>query len=119
MRFLADENFPGPAIEALRASGYDVAWVRTDAPGSTDDAVLARAVSEQRVLLTFDTDFGYLALKAGLPSSCGIILFRALTSSPQSLAELAVTTLASRDDWSGQFAVVQERRIRMRRLQPR
>jgi hypothetical protein len=36
MRFLANENFPLDAVEALRRSGHDVGWVRTDAPGSTD-----------------------------------------------------------------------------------
>ena len=36
MRFLADENFPGDAVTALRTSGHDVLWIRTDAPGITD-----------------------------------------------------------------------------------
>jgi hypothetical protein len=26
MRLLADENFPKPIVEALRASGHDVLW---------------------------------------------------------------------------------------------
>ncbi len=51
----------------LRHDGHDVAWVRTDAPGSTDQQVLARAVAEDRILLTFDKDFGDLAFRAGLP----------------------------------------------------
>ena len=29
MRLLADENFPKPIIEALRAEGHDVLWART------------------------------------------------------------------------------------------
>jgi Domain of unknown function (DUF5615) len=36
VNFLANENFPLDAVEALRALGHDVAWVRTDAPGSTE-----------------------------------------------------------------------------------
>jgi predicted nuclease of predicted toxin-antitoxin system len=52
MRFLADENFPGDAVTALRAVGHDVAWIRADAPGSSDADVLARAVEEVRILLT-------------------------------------------------------------------
>ena len=43
MRFLADENFPGDAVTALRTSGQDVLWIRTDAPGITDQDVLARS----------------------------------------------------------------------------
>jgi hypothetical protein len=33
MRFLTNENFPGAAVRALQASGHDVVWVRTAAPG--------------------------------------------------------------------------------------
>jgi predicted nuclease of predicted toxin-antitoxin system len=52
MRFLANENFPGDAVDRLKAAGHDVAWVRTVAPGSSDEAVLARAVREERIVLT-------------------------------------------------------------------
>ena len=31
MRLLADENFPGDAVTALRAAGHDVLWIRTEA----------------------------------------------------------------------------------------
>lgn len=61
MRFLADENFPGAAVGALRAMGRDISWVRALSPGMTDPDVLAWALREQRVLLTFDKDFGELA----------------------------------------------------------
>jgi hypothetical protein len=54
MRILANENFPGDAVMALRARGHDVAWVRTDAPGSDDAEVLARALAEDRTVVTFD-----------------------------------------------------------------
>jgi Protein of unknown function DUF82. len=52
MRFLANENFPGDAVTALRAAGHDIVWVRTAAPGSTDKDILAWAEREARVLLT-------------------------------------------------------------------
>lgn len=37
MRFLANENFPGDAVEALRHQGHDVTWIRTDAPGIAEE----------------------------------------------------------------------------------
>ena len=43
MRILANENFPGDAVVVLRERRHDVAWVRSDAPGSSDIQVLARA----------------------------------------------------------------------------
>src|SRR5436309_2206170 len=61
MRFLANENFPGAAVKALVAAGHDVVWVRIAAPGTTDPDVLAWAGREERILLTFDKDFGELA----------------------------------------------------------
>ena len=116
MLFLANENFPLDAVEAIRQIGHDVVWIRTDAPGSKDPDVLKRAVSEQRVLLTFDKDFGDLAFQHGLPAACGIVLFRIQASSSAALATMVVTALQSRTDWPGQFSVVEAGRIRMRAL---
>ncbi len=73
MRFLANENFPGAAVAALKAAGHDVAWVRSVAPGLADPEVLAWAAREQRILLTFDKDFGELARASALPPACGVI----------------------------------------------
>jgi hypothetical protein len=33
MRFLANENFPGTAVAAIKAAGHDIEWVRSAAPG--------------------------------------------------------------------------------------
>jgi predicted nuclease of predicted toxin-antitoxin system len=113
MRILANENFPGDAIATLRQRGRDVAWIRADAPGSSDHRVLTRADTEGRILITFDKDFGELAFRAKLPASSGIILFRISAPSSAHVARVAVAALESRTDWSGHFAVVEDARIRM------
>jgi predicted nuclease of predicted toxin-antitoxin system len=113
MRILANENFPEDAVEALRRAGYDVAWVRADAPGSSDRDVLRRAHSEDRILITFDKDFGELAFKIGLPATSGVVLFRISAPSSAHIAQVAVNVLSSRTDWKGHFSVVEDRRIRM------
>lgn len=113
MRLLANENVPGIAVEALRADGHDVAWVRTDAPGSADPDVLARAVSEDRVLITFDKDFADLAFHQRLRATPGIILLRLVASSPEGIARFVVGVLKSRDDWAGHFSVIEIDRVRM------
>lgn len=118
MRLLANENFPGEAVAALRRRGHDVVWVRTDAPGSPDRQVLAKAMAEQRVLTTFDKDFGELAYHAGLPASCGVVLFRITPSSPSFVVQVVVAALESRHDWIGHFSVVEEHRVRMALLPP-
>jgi hypothetical protein len=82
MRFLANENFPGAAVSAVKSAGHDIVWVRTAAPGTSDPKVLAWAARDARILLTFDKDFGELARAAALPASCGVVLFRILMPSP-------------------------------------
>ncbi len=113
MRLLANENFPAAAVDTLRGHGHDVAWVRMDAPDSSDRQVLDRAVAEDRILITFDKDFGELAFRAGLPASSGIVLFRIRLTSPSQVAQPAVAALESRADWAGHFAVVLDDRVRM------
>jgi predicted nuclease of predicted toxin-antitoxin system len=113
MRLLANENFPGEAVDTLRTRGHDVLWIRTDAPGSSDQDVLAKASAEDRILLTFDKDFGELAFRAGLPAASGVVLFRFPPISATSVAQIAVAVLESRIDWAGHFSVVEERRLRM------
>jgi predicted nuclease of predicted toxin-antitoxin system len=113
MRILANENFPGAAVEALRARGHDVFWARTNFPGSPDSEVVKRAASEHRILITFDKDFGELAFRRGLSSPAGIVLFRIKAPSAAHVAEMAVAVLESRDDWAGHFSVIEERRVRM------
>ena len=118
MQFLANENFPLDAVAAVRGIGHDVAWIRTDAPGSKDRDILNRAMSEHRILLTFDKDFGDLAFQFRLPATCGIVLFRLQASSSAAFAALVVAALQSRPDWAGQFSVVEPGRIRTRPLLP-
>ena len=107
---------PGDAVAALRRAGHDVAWVRTDAPGSTDVEVLARARNEERIVITFDKDFGELAYRAGLPPAAGVILLRFPPLSPSQVAQMVAAALGQRDDWAGHFSVIERRRIRMRPL---
>src|SRR6266545_7350801 len=76
MRILADENVAGEIVEALRQRGHDVGWIRADAPGSADSEVLRRAASEERIVVTFDKDFGELAFRFRLPATSGIVLLR-------------------------------------------
>jgi predicted nuclease of predicted toxin-antitoxin system len=111
VRFLANENFPGDAVAALRELGHDVAWIHTDAPGISDPDVLARAQADDRLLLTFDKDFGELAFRAGLPASSGIILFRISVPSVEHAVRVIVTALGSRTDWAGHFAVVEDDQV--------
>jgi predicted nuclease of predicted toxin-antitoxin system len=114
MRFLANENFPGAAVSALRKAGHNVVWVRTAAPGTTDPEVLAWAAREERILLTFDKDFGELAKGSGLPPKCGVVLLRMPMPRPGDVGQRLAALIMARDDWAGSFSVIEPGRIRMR-----
>lgn len=116
MRFLANENIASATVDALRARGGEVVWVKQQMRGASDEEVLECARREERVLLTFDKDFGELAFRKGLPATCGIVLFR--LKMPKGIADAAAIAdrVATRDDWKGRFSVVEPTRIRWREL---
>lgn len=114
MRFLANENFPGAAVTALEAAGHDVVWVRKAAPGMRDPDVLAWAAREERLLLTFDKDFGELARASALPRTCGVILLRIPMPRPSEVGQRLAALIAARADWAGHFSVIEPGRVRMR-----
>jgi predicted nuclease of predicted toxin-antitoxin system len=116
MRILANENIPGPVVRALRDRGHDVVWVKEDMAGATDHDVLARAGRDKRLVVTFDKDFGELAVRADLPASSGVVLLRLKGNDPEVDNARAIRALTSRDDWSGNFAVVTDDRVRLRTL---
>ncbi|MGB7157719.1 MAG: DUF5615 family PIN-like protein [Tepidisphaeraceae bacterium] len=116
LRLLANENIPAAAVSELRSRGHDVLWARSGLPGASDEVVLARALAEQRVLITFDKDFGELVYRWGREASFGIVLFRFATASPLDAATKIAAGLESRSDWQGMFSVIEEHRIRMSAL---
>ena len=116
MKWLANENFPRAAVLALQAIGEEVVWIRDTTPGITDVEVLSRVMTEERILITFDKDFGELAYRSKLPATCGIVLFRISLRDLPAATRRIVATLTSRSDWPGHFTVVDEERIRMRSL---
>jgi len=75
VQFLADESCDFGVVRALRAAGHDVTTA-ADLVGGADDTVVAGlAVSEARILLTENKDFGQLAYATGHVQS-GVILIR-------------------------------------------
>jgi predicted nuclease of predicted toxin-antitoxin system len=116
MRFLADENIPGRLVEALRLAGHDVAWARLDCAGADDRAVLVKAVAEQRIVVTFDKDFGELAARSGLSAPSGVILIRLSLARPADTIRRIATLIDARPDWAGHVAVIEPGRLRLRLL---
>ncbi|MBY0493812.1 MAG: DUF5615 family PIN-like protein [Cyanobacteria bacterium] len=118
MRFLANENIPGPIVRALRELGHDVVSAKEQHAGEADRVLLEVAQNERRVTVTCDTDFGELAFRLGLPASFGVVLVRIDWSDPATDNAFIISALTSREDWTGVFGVVERDRIRIRPLPP-
>lgn len=119
MRFLTDENVPAPSVQLLRRAGHDVAAIGELAPGIADEAVLAFARENGRVLITFDRDFGELVYHRGAPVPPGIIYLRVRPTSVTSAGEAVERLLRpSSIIIPGHFIVVDDDKVRQRPLPP-
>ena len=102
----------------LRSRRHDLVWIEEETPGIDDRAVLSRATSEGRVLLTSDKGhFGRLIFRNKQKAPFGVILFRVrrYNRSPSKVAQIIANIVESRSDWTGHFSVVHnENDIRQR-----
>jgi predicted nuclease of predicted toxin-antitoxin system len=107
MRLLADENFPEPIVEALRAGGHDVLWARTDCAGWKDVVLLDLAESDARVLLTLDRDFWQIAVQRRTPlERSGVVLFRVHPAIPENLGPLVRAFVEANRAWAGHISII-------------
>jgi predicted nuclease of predicted toxin-antitoxin system len=107
MLILADENFPLPSVEAMRADGHDVLWARTNSPGRADAALLEQAEAESRLVLTLDKDFWQIALQRREPlERSGVILFRVHPAVPDNITPMVQRALNEERGWRGHVSVV-------------
>ena len=105
-------------VSQLRALGHDAVHLREQGLQQAPDAdIFAKAGAEKRILLTFDLDFGeILALSKDRTTS--VVLFRVQDTRTlqvwQRLQQALSTGHAELD--SGAIVVVEDQRIRIRRL---
>jgi predicted nuclease of predicted toxin-antitoxin system len=116
MRLLADENIPQPSVRMLRAAGHDVEWMSEASPGTPDAEVLAQARRTDRVLLTFDHDFGELVYRDAAPAPAAIILLRLDPADPEEPGRLLLLLSRTEIAVIGRFTVIDRERIRQRPL---
>ena len=113
LRFLADESCDFAVVRALRAEGHDVVAVAEYTTRSIDGELIKQAYTDQRILLTEDTDFGWLVF-VSQTETAGVILIRFPGSARRTLAE-TVTKLVREhgSELAGAFVVVQPGHIRL------
>lgn len=118
MRFLADMGVSISTVATLLEAGHDSIHLRHEGLQKMKDPdIMAKARSENRVVLTFDLDFGDLLAASGdkLPS---VIIFRLRNQTPNAVQPklLEILTDCEADLNAGAVIVVEEFRYRVRRL---
>lgn len=119
MRFLVDNALSPQFAEALRLTGLDAAHVRVYGLQKSSDAEISdRALSEDRVLISADTDFGALLSSYGGKRPSVVLFRRGIERQPekQTSVFLANFTLLERDLSKGSIVVIEQTRIRIKRL---
>jgi predicted nuclease of predicted toxin-antitoxin system len=119
MKFLLDQNISPKVATPLRAAGHDVTIAREVGLRSASDAVvLAAARSEDRVLVSADTDFGALLAISGASTPSFLLMRRAANQRPAEQAALILDNLdlVSDDLKAGAIVVLGESTIRVHRL---
>ena len=107
MRYLMDENMYADVVAQLRYAGHDVTWVAEDSPATADPNVLARALREDRVLITLDVaDFGNLVFAEGANAQCGVAIFRFRNTDRPEREAFITGVLDSNAPWVGRFSVI-------------
>jgi len=116
MKFLVDECVGTTAALWLKSSGFDTVSIYDEQCGIKDDAVLHKAVKEDRILITSDKDFGDMIFR-DKKFHVGIILLRLLDERPQNKINIIEQIIKNHShELYGNFTVATEKLIRIIRL---
>lgn len=116
-KLLANENIPLRSVQALRKNGYDVISISERSPGISDENVLQLASTENRVIVTFDRDYGELIFSRKQPVPAGILYLRFRPVNPDEVAEYISRLIKNRVTLEGMFSTADRSRIRQIVLQ--
>jgi predicted nuclease of predicted toxin-antitoxin system len=117
MRLLANENIPLTSVVELREMGHDVISITERSPGLSDVAVMQLAHDEDRVIVTFDRDYGELVFRQQLPLPGGVLYLRFLPMSGLEPAEYIGRLVASGIELQDKFKTAERDQVRQRPLE--
>src|SRR5207302_1472646 len=113
MRFLADESCDFAVVRALRSAGYDVLAVSEFQQRSVDKELMELAYLDDRIFVTEDKDFGWLAFVAHR-NNPGVILIRFPATSRRVLPASIIQLVADHGpELKGAFAVLRPGSVRI------
>lgn len=119
MRFLVDNALSPIVAKRLRQAGHEAAHVRDyGLAAASDEEIFERAKTDDRILVSADTDFATLLALWG-ESRPSLILFRqARNRRPEQQAAMLLSNLPAIEEplQSGCVVVLEDARLRIRRL---
>ena len=118
MRFLADMGVSMRVVEWLRSSGHDAVHLRDEGLQKLPNGeIFQKAVREQRIVMTFDLDFGEIVAGSG-GGSVGVILFRLRNTRADFVIQRLKSVLeqSTEELTEGAVVLVEDGRHRVRRM---
>jgi predicted nuclease of predicted toxin-antitoxin system len=117
MKLLANENIPLASSELLTQLGYDIVHIGVVNPSISDEEVMDFAIDQERVIITFDRDYGDLVFRKGYRPP-GVIYLRIFDFSPVFPGEFIHQLISSGNiSFTGKFTVAGEENIRQRNIE--
>ena len=115
MKLLANENFPYPSIFYLRDKGFDIVSIGMENPSIKDSEIMSIAINENRIILTFDRDYGELIFRYNYKPEMGVIYLRLDNYTPIDPGLIIESLLNSELDLRRALTVIDQHGIRQRK----
>ena len=113
MRLLLDSCVWGGARKTLEDAGHDVVWAGEWAKDPGDEEILSIAVTENRILVTLDKDFGELAIVRGI-EHCGIMRLVNVSATQQATMCNHILEVHGEEMEAGALVTAEPGRLRIR-----
>ena len=118
LRLLIDMPLAARVAAQLRTDGHDAIHLREQGLGRlTDEQIFAKAMTEGRVIVTADLDFGAILARAG-SETVSAIVFRLANLQPDRIVTLLKKAIAeaATDLNRGAVVLIEETRLQIRHL---
>ncbi len=111
LRLLLDENIGLKVFNELKRLGYHVQSILVERRGVPDEEVVKKAITRNKIIVTMDKDFGYLAQAYNPP---GVVILRLRDPKISDRIRAILRALQLKDKLYGYITVVTDTKIRRR-----